>query len=126
MSNSLYGVSATSASDAWAVGYYDISTNQDRSLVLHWDGSAWTQVPSPNPATLTNELYGVSAISANDVWAVGDYTNNTTSAIKSRQPRAPAGLAAAAGLAGFRPGYRWPGPPERRLRSRLWSASGAG
>ena len=35
---------------------------------------------SPNPSSTINELHGVSAVSATDAWAVGDYVNNTTSA----------------------------------------------
>src|SRR5215469_8327574 len=39
----------------------------------HWDGTQWSIVPSPNPGAFINELSGVAAISANDVWAVGIY-----------------------------------------------------
>jgi hypothetical protein len=45
----LYAVSADSATDAWAVGSY---TTPDQSnalaLILHWNGTSWTQVPSPS------------------------------------------------------------------------------
>lgn len=33
----------------------------------------WNIISSPNPGTSTNELYGVTALSANNVWAGGDY-----------------------------------------------------
>jgi hypothetical protein len=71
----LTGVSAVSASDAWAVGYY--GTFGLSTLVLRWDGSGWTQVPSPNPGypASSSTLYGVSAVSASDAWAVGTYGN---------------------------------------------------
>jgi hypothetical protein len=36
----LYAVSALSPTDAWAVGQYD---GLDRRLILHWNGSAWSQ-----------------------------------------------------------------------------------
>ncbi|MGI8578457.1 MAG: hypothetical protein ACR2KG_11220 [Nocardioidaceae bacterium] len=66
-----------SASDAWAVGSaYDGSTTQ--SLVEHWDGASWTQVASPNPGTSYDELLGGSAVSGNDVFAVGDYYDDAT------------------------------------------------
>jgi len=42
-------------------------------LILHWDGTAWTQVPSPNPAR-DNVLTGVAATSASNAWAVGSFT----------------------------------------------------
>ena len=41
-------------------------------LTEHWNGSNWSIVSSPSPGTYNgNELYGVAAISTNDVWAVG-------------------------------------------------------
>src|SRR5204863_1223407 len=44
-------------------------SNVDRAL----DGSTWSIAPSPNPGAGNNELYGVAAMAANDVWAVGTY-----------------------------------------------------
>jgi hypothetical protein len=41
-------------------------------VIIHWNGRAWTQEPSPTPAGLGSELYGVAAISASDAWVVGD------------------------------------------------------
>jgi hypothetical protein len=38
-------------------------------LILHWDGSAWSVVPSPTANDGT--LEGVVALASNDVWAVG-------------------------------------------------------
>jgi hypothetical protein len=46
------------------------------TLTLHWDGTSWQIVPSPSPGTQgLNALYAVDANSANDVWAVGSFTN---------------------------------------------------
>src|SRR5690348_1956921 len=42
----LQAVAATSTTDAWAVGDYDNGQTAG-TLILHWDGAAWTQVPSP-------------------------------------------------------------------------------
>ncbi len=77
--NYLYGVSATSSSNAWAVGYYvnKAGTAED-TLALHWNGTAWKHVSSPNPSSSSNHLYGVWATSASNAWAVGQYRNNTT------------------------------------------------
>jgi hypothetical protein len=73
-SNSLNGVAAVSSTDVWAVGYsYDYYGGGSDSLIEHWDGTAWTTVPSPNPGTALNYLNGVAAVSSNDVWAVGYY-----------------------------------------------------
>ncbi len=73
-SDVLYGVAATSASNAWAVG--DTEFASAKTLILHWNGTAWTRVPSPSPG-FNSVLYGVVAISASNVWAVG-YAQNAT------------------------------------------------
>src|SRR6185312_8595690 len=40
---------------------------------------SWSIVKSPNvPPTSNDDLYGVAAISANDVWAVGEYIQGST------------------------------------------------
>jgi hypothetical protein len=77
--NFLYGVSATSATSAWAVGYYSHGTT-DRTLIEHWNGTAWTVQKSPSPGGAGNDsgLYGVSATSAASAWAVGYYDHGTT------------------------------------------------
>jgi hypothetical protein len=36
-------------------------------LILHWNGTRWSQVSSPHAGTLA----AVAAVSANDIWAVG-------------------------------------------------------
>jgi len=75
--NHLYGVSAVSATDAWAVGsYIDDTTAHSDTLILHWDGTSWSQLASPNPSSY-NFLLGVSAVSATDAWAVGDHEPST-------------------------------------------------
>ena len=74
--NYLYSVSAVSSNDIWAVGYYisGLSANY-QTLTEHWDGIQWTIVPSPDVGNDTNELFGVSTVSTNDVWAVGYWVN---------------------------------------------------
>jgi hypothetical protein len=67
----LSGVAATSASNAWAVGI----TGHQKTLIVHWNGTAWTQVPSPSPGPEGDILSGVAATSADSAWAVG-YTGN--------------------------------------------------
>src|SRR4029077_3033917 len=77
--NVLRGVSVVSANDVWAVGDFVTTTNIRRTLVEHWDGTAWSVVVSPNSGTSTtnNSLKGVSVMSANDVWAVGSAGSGT-------------------------------------------------
>lgn len=67
--NSLQGVAAVSATDAWAVGWY-VGDQSNVAYALHWDGHAWTRSTMKPPAGNT-ELQGVTAVSATDVWAVG-------------------------------------------------------
>jgi hypothetical protein len=73
--NGLQAVAATSATNAWAVGHYGVAGVGVLTLILHWNGTAWTQVPSPNPSGSFgyNALMGVTATSAGDAWAVGQY-----------------------------------------------------
>jgi hypothetical protein len=73
----LYGVAATSTRNAWAVGQY-YNGHAYQTLIEHWNGRSWTQVPSPNPAgaSLGNSLSAVTATSASNAWAVGAYLNS--------------------------------------------------
>jgi hypothetical protein len=68
---SLYGVTVTSARSGWAVGESGSATGtRTKTLILHWNGATWSQVPSPTPAG-GGTLYGVTAASARSAWAVG-------------------------------------------------------
>ncbi len=69
----LNGLSVLTANNIWAVGdYYDLNLHRDFTLVEHWDGAKWSIVASPNVGTDFCRLYGVAAIAANNVWAVGE------------------------------------------------------
>ena len=74
----LQSVATLSASDAWAVGY----TRQSRrtsTLIEHWDGATWSVVASPDPGgRYVNRLYGVTALAADDVWAVGTFNHHAS------------------------------------------------
>jgi hypothetical protein len=72
----LFGAAAAGSSDVWAVGYFYENSFNIQTRVEHWDGSAWTIVPSPNPGAGFSSLAGVAAVSGNDVWAVGNYMNS--------------------------------------------------
>src|SRR6266446_3991434 len=65
---------AGSGNDVWAVGYY-YTFNGSATMTLHWDGGAWSVVPSPN-AGVASGLNAVSG-SGNDVWAVGTYSDGS-------------------------------------------------
>jgi hypothetical protein len=76
--NVLFGVTATSATSAWAVGFNLIGPTA-RTLIERWNGAAWKVVPSPNVGTVGSYLRAVSATSASNAWAVGWYLNGTGS-----------------------------------------------
>src|SRR5262245_58405360 len=58
--NQLNGAATISANDVWAVGSAENSLGNDQLLAEHWDGTAWTVVPTP--AIVTGTLSGVAAI----------------------------------------------------------------
>jgi len=73
----LSGVAAVATNDVWAVGNApDTNDEYYNAVTEHWDGSAWSIVPAPNGSTNLNgqtssQLVSVTAISSNNVWAVG-------------------------------------------------------
>src|SRR5580692_1975136 len=73
---SLSGVTTTSDTDAWAVGYCCARPNFLGAIPIidHWNGTAWSHVSVPSTGYSTNSLTAVSASSATDAWAVGAAT----------------------------------------------------
>src|SRR5712692_3498185 len=76
--NALESVAAISAEDFWAVGFFGSTGDSHSSpggLIEHWDGKHWS-VFANNQSQLKNQsqLSGIAAVSANNVWAVGNYT----------------------------------------------------
>lgn len=68
----LRGVAAISANDVWAVGFAYFSNSTYKSLIVHWDGSAWNSIPAPSTGFSTGDgLNGISALAANDIWVAG-------------------------------------------------------
>ena len=61
----LHSVAGTSLTNAWAVGSSGDPSNT-RTLILHWNGKAWRQMPSR-----AGMLSGVAVTSATNAWAVG-------------------------------------------------------
>ena len=73
----LAAVTATAIRNAWAVGYSANGTGNS-TLVLHWNGTKWAHVGSPNLGA-TNVLLGVAASSAGNAWAVGSFRTSDPS-----------------------------------------------
>ena len=68
----LQSVAAVSARDAWAVGRAGAEgCGCAKPLIVHWDGAAWSRVPSPTPAGGVGTLSAVAFTAARDGWAVG-------------------------------------------------------
>jgi hypothetical protein len=67
----LYGVTATSARNVWAVGAMTAcGCGPGAALIVHWNGSAWRR----RRVSIKNtgyDLHGVAAVSARTAWAVG-------------------------------------------------------
>jgi hypothetical protein len=73
---SVSSMSSTGPDDVWLAGEQPgpmIGRNSQgwSSLVMHWDGSSWSQADTPNPGSRDNYLQGIEALSPNDVWAAG-------------------------------------------------------
>lgn len=72
----LVAVAAVASNNVWAVGSAFLSGGQfNQTWIIHWNGVKWAVVSSPNNAGGDNYLTGVTARAANDIWAVGHYTD---------------------------------------------------
>ena len=69
--NELFAISAWSSTDIWAVGSLSPLSGSSQSLALHYDGTSWIIVSSPN-AGGNNEILGVTALEAGHAVGVGD------------------------------------------------------
>jgi hypothetical protein len=83
----LDAVAAVSSDDIWAAGHVGGSINDGiatggqqwtptDTLIEHWDGTAWSMLPSPDAASRDglgpmDSLVSLVAISSHDIWAVG-------------------------------------------------------
>lgn len=76
----LESVQAISPTNVWAVGQNLNSSTlaSQGTLIEHWNGTAWSVVPSPSPGD-GDFLTGVTASGSSDVWAVGTYFPSSTS-----------------------------------------------
>ena len=78
--NFLNGSFALSDFNTWAVGEStNASAGTEAPLALHWNGTAWSKVPSPTPSGSTPDwlFESVAASSTSDAWAVGEQSSGT-------------------------------------------------
>ena len=73
----LTAVHARSATDVWLAGTPPAAAGQEGALLLHWTGTGFAVVPVPDAAAGSpEELTGVLAVSATEVWAAGSACKN--------------------------------------------------
>ena len=77
--NQLNAVLALAPNNVWAVGFSTPTAakqSQQQTLIEHFDGTAWSVVPSPNVGSndsQANHLMGLTANSPDDIWAFGSF-----------------------------------------------------
>jgi hypothetical protein len=71
--NELTGVTALSGNDAWASGSEGNVDDMNFHIpyVLHWNGTDWSLVKTPNRGGEGSLLNGITALGSGDIWAVG-------------------------------------------------------
>jgi len=77
--NSVGAIAGSSPTDVWAVGDFlpdKTHSNQDATLNFaeHYNGTAWSVVPTPNLGPNFDTFYGLTA-SHGEAWAVGERLN---------------------------------------------------
>ncbi len=74
--NDLWSISGRSPSDIWAAGSLLPNPNATivQTLALHYNGTSWTRVKTPDFGPEGNSLYGVAALPDGTAWATGIYT----------------------------------------------------
>jgi hypothetical protein len=71
--NELTGLTVLSPTDAWASGSEGNVNDENFHIpyVLHWNGTSWSLTKTPNRGGEGSLLNAISAVSASDIWAVG-------------------------------------------------------
>ncbi len=80
--NALFGINCSSPRDCWAVGGFGgTSIALAANEALHWNGTKWSLVKTPNPSGsgkgATNELNSVRCTTSANCWAVGEQHRST-------------------------------------------------
>jgi hypothetical protein len=73
--NQLEGATCSSSGNCWALGSYTATSGATLNEALHWNGSSWRLVKTPDPGgTVSGDssiLNAVRCTSASNCWAVG-------------------------------------------------------
>jgi hypothetical protein len=51
--------------------------------VLHWDGQTWSLIKTPDPGAFGSALESITALSASDIWAVGQTQSSATGPVRT-------------------------------------------
>jgi hypothetical protein len=76
----LADVAGSGPNDIWAVGYafvQVVSGLAEQPVMMHWNGTAWSQVTVPSADPDSSYLRAVTVLTATDAWA-GGYSGGTT------------------------------------------------
>jgi hypothetical protein len=88
----LFAVDAANPNDIWTVGN---TYGNGNALILHYNGSAWQEVPAPSDVHY--RFTGISVNTLNDIWAVSyDGASHWDGAVWSLIPSHPAMIAVTA------------------------------
>jgi hypothetical protein len=72
--NLLTSVAASARTSTWAVGTSTKPSHATVTVILRWNGKAWTRVPGPRPRNAQDaELTDITVASATSAWVVGSY-----------------------------------------------------
>jgi hypothetical protein len=89
----LAGILANSPTDMYAFGFESPDDYDFDTLVVHWDGSVWTPISSPNPTnnpTFTdNQLLPGVVSSPGNVWILGQQYGSRQGPCNSKCTRWP-------------------------------------
>jgi hypothetical protein len=71
--NELTGLTVLGPTDAWASGSEGNVNDENFHIpyVLHWNGTSWSLTRTPNRGGEGSLLNAITAVSASDIWAVG-------------------------------------------------------
>ena len=72
-------VVALAADDVWVVGYTLVDGESTEPLIVHYDGSSWSQYPLPLHPEGPCELRAVTARSSDEIYAMGTWAESNGS-----------------------------------------------
>lgn len=82
----LIAISSASAKNIWAVGWYRDSNHALDTIpyMLHWDGTTWNVVKTPNPGSYLYFLVGLAQVPGTGItWAIGYWQYHNVATVKT-------------------------------------------